>query len=445
MASLREIRACSASTRRCRPCRRRPSRARRPPAGADRSPRRADRQSRAGAPRGRAPRRSCQARPRRRSRGGDGRRRRGCSWAVPSLARASIGRNMMQPTRKLHNSPSANRSADGESRTGALDLSCRGSSAASGCRLGCFSFRSAFASIWRMRSRVTENCWPTSSSVWSVFMPMPKRMRSTRSSRGVSEASTRVVVSRRLAWIAASIGQDRVLVLDEVAEVAESSSSPIGVSSEIGSLAIFITLRTFSSGMRELFGQLFRRRLAADLVQHLARGAHDLVDRLDHVHRNADGARLVGDRAGDRLPDPPGRIGRELVAAAVLELVDRLHQADVAFLDEIEELQAAVGVFLGDRDHEAQVGLDHFLLGDARLALALLHHVHDAAEFGDLAGRSRWRASWISSRMTLIESFSSLTNFFQPNLAEPCRRASASRGRAREPWYSLRNSSRGTL
>jgi hypothetical protein len=44
-----------------------------------------------------------------------------------------------------------------------------------------------------MRSRVTENCWPTSSSVWSVFMPMAKRMRNTRSSRGVSEASTRVV------------------------------------------------------------------------------------------------------------------------------------------------------------------------------------------------------------------------------------------------------------
>src|SRR5499433_4595143 len=27
-------------------------------------------------------------------------------------------------------------------------------------RLGCFSFLSAFASIWRMRSRVTENCRP---------------------------------------------------------------------------------------------------------------------------------------------------------------------------------------------------------------------------------------------------------------------------------------------
>ena len=32
-------------------------------------------------------------------------------------------------------------------------------------RLGCFSLRSALASIWRMRSRVTLNCWPTSSNV----------------------------------------------------------------------------------------------------------------------------------------------------------------------------------------------------------------------------------------------------------------------------------------
>src|SRR5262249_56363889 len=54
-------------------------------------------------------------------------------------------------------------------------------------RLGCLSFLSALASIWRMRSRVTENCRPTSSSVWSLFTPMPKRMRIMRSSRGVRE------------------------------------------------------------------------------------------------------------------------------------------------------------------------------------------------------------------------------------------------------------------
>jgi hypothetical protein len=29
--------------------------------------------------------------------------------------------------------------------------------------VGCLSLRNALASIWRIRSRVTENCWPTSS------------------------------------------------------------------------------------------------------------------------------------------------------------------------------------------------------------------------------------------------------------------------------------------
>jgi len=43
--------------------------------------------------------------------------------------------------------------------------------------------------------------------------------------------------------------QDRVLVLDEIAEVG-IRSSPTGVSSDNGSLAILSTLRTFSSGMR---------------------------------------------------------------------------------------------------------------------------------------------------------------------------------------------------
>src|SRR6185503_1276346 len=92
-------------------------------------------------------------------------------------------------------------------------------------------------------------------------------------------------------------------------------------------------------------GDLFRGRLAPELLHQRARGANELVDRLNHVHRDADRARLVGNRAGDRLADPPRRIGRELVAAPILELVDRLHQPDVAFLDQVEELQAAVGVF----------------------------------------------------------------------------------------------------
>ncbi len=103
--------------------------------------------------------------------------------------------------------------------------------------------------------------------------------------------------------------------------------------------------------------------LAAVFLDKLLLHAHELVDRLDHVDRDADRASLVGNGAGDRLADPPGRVGGELVAAAVFEFLDSFHEAHVAFLDKIEEGEAAVGVFLGDGDDEAKVGLDHFRLG----------------------------------------------------------------------------------
>src|SRR6185369_4416839 len=118
---------------------------------------------------------------------------------------------------------------------------------------------------------------------------------------------------------------------------------------------------------------LLRRRLAAQLLDQRARRADELVDRLDHVHGNTDGARLVGDGAGDGLADPPRRVGRELVAALVLELVDRLHQPDVAFLDQVQELQAAVRVLLRDGDDQAEVGFHQLLLGRFRADLALDH------------------------------------------------------------------------
>src|SRR5438552_329670 len=67
------------------------------------------------------------------------------------------------------------------------------------------------------------------------------------------------------------------------------------------------------------------------------------------------------------------------------EADDRLHEADIACLDKVEELEPAVGVLLGDRDHEPQVRLHHLLLGLRRLDLALpddRHHALDLVGLG---------------------------------------------------------------
>ena len=87
---------------------------------------------------------------------------------------------------------------------------------------------------------------------------------------------------------------------------------------------------------------------------------------------HADRPRLVGERARDRLADPPGRVRRELVAAPPVELLDRADQAERALLDQVEERQALVAVVLRDRDDEPEVRLDHLLLRAHVAALDLL-------------------------------------------------------------------------
>ena len=47
------------------------------------------------------------------------------------------------------------------------------------------------------------------------------------------------------------------------------------------------------------------------------------------MHRNTDGARLVGNRAGNCLADPPGRVSGELEAFCIVKLFDRLDEAQI--------------------------------------------------------------------------------------------------------------------
>ena len=101
------------------------------------------------------------------------------------------------------------------------------------------------------------------------------------------------------------------------------------------------------------------------------------------MYRDTDSSCLVSNRPGDRLSDPPGRVGRELVAAAVLKLIHRFHQADVAFLNQVKELKTPVGVLFGDRDDKTQVCLDHFFFGAAGFGFADVHPLADILDLMD--------------------------------------------------------------
>ena len=127
-------------------------------------------------------------------------------------------------------------------------------------------------------------------------------------------------------------------------------------------------------------GRLLDRRLAALLLEQLLRDVPQLRHRLDHVDRDADRAGLVGDGPGDRLADPPRGVGAELVAAAVLVLVDGPHQAGVALLDQVEERQAAVAVLLGDRDDQPEVAAGELALGLLVLLEPRVHGLDPAPE-----------------------------------------------------------------
>jgi len=72
--------------------------------------------------------------------------------------------------------------------------------------------------------------------------------------------------------------------------------------------------------------------------------AQEFVNLVSHMHRHANGAPLIGNRAGDCLADPPGGIGAEFVPALIFKFFGGADQADIAFLDKIQKGHAAAHV-----------------------------------------------------------------------------------------------------
>ena len=102
------------------------------------------------------------------------------------------------------------------------------------------------------------------------------------------------------------------------------------------------------------------------------------------MNRNPDGSRLIRNRAGDGLPNPPGGVSTELVPFFPIKLVNCLDQTEVSLLDQIQEQHPAAYIFFGNADNQTQVRFTKLLLG---LFISGLHFLRQFDFF--LRGKER--------------------------------------------------------
>ena len=110
-------------------------------------------------------------------------------------------------------------------------------------------------------------------------------------------------------------------------------------------------------------GQFQSIRLTSEPMGQLPRDAPHLGELFADVDRQPDGAGAVVDRAGHPLADPPVGVGGELVSHRRVELIDGPFESDRTLLNQIQQFQSLVLVFLGDADHKAEVGRHHPIPG----------------------------------------------------------------------------------
>ena len=115
----------------------------------------------------------------------------------------------------------------------------------------------------------------------------------------------------------------------------------------------------FLARQAELGGEFIVGRLAAEGFGETGGNPAHAGDFVHHVDWQADRFGLVGERALDRLLDPPGAVGRELAAFFRVEALDGVHQADIALGNEVAQGKPVAGIVVGDFHHQPEVRLDH--------------------------------------------------------------------------------------
>ena len=133
-------------------------------------------------------------------------------------------------------------------------------------------------------------------------------------------------------------------------------------------------------GHVQVLCKFLHRWLIAKLQRQLPLHLGHLIDRLDHMHRHADGTCLICQCTRNRLTDPPGCVSGELKALGWVKLFYALDQSKISFLHKIQEAHASSGITLGDGNHKPQVCFNKslfcilitLLLFDSQLVLLLI-------------------------------------------------------------------------
>lgn len=107
-------------------------------------------------------------------------------------------------------------------------------------------------------------------------------------------------------------------------------------------------------------------------LQEVLLVAANLVVGLGHMHRNTNRIAKVSHSTRHRLANPPGRVGRELIATTVFKLVHRLHEPEVPFLNQVRHRETTIHITLGNGDHQTQIGFNHASLGLHQVRLSKL-------------------------------------------------------------------------
>ncbi|CAB4807983.1 unannotated protein [freshwater metagenome] len=157
-------------------------------------------------------------------------------------------------------------------------------------------------------------------------------------------------------------GRDRIGVFDHVAQHCFAVVAQWGRQRH-DAAAMLLHQPDALSGDAGIGRDLFAGRLAIERLPQLCGALIDEAVLLANMRGHADGARCVVDRAANGLANPPCCVGAELEALGVVELLDRFHQADVAFLNQVEQAKTVTIETLGDADHQTQVALNKCLAG----------------------------------------------------------------------------------